>query len=164
MSKQIYIDSEGNEIQVSGTVNSADMLPFTAGSSKMTSEAIGSLSFLTTTNKDRLVDAVNEVNGNKADKEWTLVDEKQGSTAIALPNGWNELFVICRYGNSGGKQLQLTTGVIIPSLAGTYAILGGGSLLTQVYLNALATEINMIYFEINNTDFTSTSYFTVYYR
>ena len=63
MSKQIYIDSEGNEIQVSGTVNSADMLPFTAGSSKMTSEAIGSLSFLTTTNKDSLVDAVNEVNG-----------------------------------------------------------------------------------------------------
>ena len=63
MSKQIYIDSNGNEIQVSGTVNSADMLPLEAGSSKMTSEAIGSLSSLTTTNKDSLVDAVNEVNG-----------------------------------------------------------------------------------------------------
>lgn len=43
MSKQIYIDSNGNEIQVSGTVNSADMLPIEAGSSKMTSEAIGDL-------------------------------------------------------------------------------------------------------------------------
>ena len=60
MSKQIYIDSNGNEIQVSGTVNSADMLPLEAGSSKMTSEAIGSLSSLTTTNQDSLVDAVNE--------------------------------------------------------------------------------------------------------
>lgn len=40
MSKQIYIDSNGNEIQVSGTVNSADMLPIEAGSSKMTSEAV----------------------------------------------------------------------------------------------------------------------------
>lgn len=65
MSKQIYIDSEGNEIQVSGTVNSADMLPLEAGSSKMTSEAIGPLSDLTTTNKDSLVDAVNEVDNRK---------------------------------------------------------------------------------------------------
>lgn len=43
MSKQIYIDSNGNEVLVSGTVNSADMLPLEAGSSKMTSEAIDDL-------------------------------------------------------------------------------------------------------------------------
>lgn len=40
MSKQIYIDENGNEIQVSGTVNSADMLPVSAGSSIMTKQAI----------------------------------------------------------------------------------------------------------------------------
>lgn len=66
MSKQIYIDSNGNEIQVSGTVNTADMLPLEAGSSKMTSEAIGDLSTLTTTDKSSLVGAVNEVNSTKA--------------------------------------------------------------------------------------------------
>ena len=41
MSKQIYIDSEGNEIKVSGTVNTADMLPMSASDSKKVSEAIG---------------------------------------------------------------------------------------------------------------------------
>lgn len=69
MSKQIYIDSNGNEIQVSGTVNSADMLPLEAGSSKMTSAAIGTLSSLTTTNKDSLVEAVNEVDGKVSTKQ-----------------------------------------------------------------------------------------------
>ena len=36
MAKQIYIDSEGNEVLLSGTVNSADILPIEAGSSTMT--------------------------------------------------------------------------------------------------------------------------------
>lgn len=40
MSKQIYIDSDGNEIQVSGTVNSADMMPMSASDSTKVSEAI----------------------------------------------------------------------------------------------------------------------------
>lgn len=66
MSKQIYIDSDGNEIQVSGTVNSADMMPMSASDSTKVSEAIGSLSTLTTTEKSSLVGAVNEVNAYKS--------------------------------------------------------------------------------------------------
>lgn len=66
MSKQIYIDSDGNEIQVSGTVNSADMMPMSASDSTKVSEAIGDLSQLTTSDNDSLVDAVNEVDA-KAD-------------------------------------------------------------------------------------------------
>lgn len=63
MAQEFYIDENGNKIPISGTVTSADMLPLDAGSSKMTSEAIGDLSSLTTTNQDSLVDAVNEVDG-----------------------------------------------------------------------------------------------------
>lgn len=40
MSKQIYIDSEGNEIQVSGTVNTADMMPMSASDSRKVSEVV----------------------------------------------------------------------------------------------------------------------------
>lgn len=34
MAKQIYIDANGNEIEVSGTINTAEMLPVAAGSTK----------------------------------------------------------------------------------------------------------------------------------
>ena len=63
MSKQVYIDSNGNEVQVSGTVNTADMMPMSGNDSTKVSEAIGDLSQLTTTEKSSLVGAVNEVNG-----------------------------------------------------------------------------------------------------
>lgn len=68
MSKQIYIDSNGNEVQVSGTVNTADMMPMSGNDSTKVSEAIGDLSTLTTSDKSSLVGAVNEVVSTKADK------------------------------------------------------------------------------------------------
>lgn len=61
MSKQIYIDSNGNEVQVSGTVNTADMMPMSGNDSTKVSEAIGDLSTLTTSVTSSLVGAVNEV-------------------------------------------------------------------------------------------------------
>ena len=62
MAKQIYIDENGNEVLVSGTVNTADMMPMSGGDSTKVSEAIGDLSTLTTTDKSSIVGAVNEVN------------------------------------------------------------------------------------------------------
>ena len=41
MSKQVYIDSNGNEVQVSGTVNTADMMPMSASDSTKVKTAIG---------------------------------------------------------------------------------------------------------------------------
>ena len=142
MAKQIYIDSNGNEVLVSGTITNDNNLPHYTGTPTEGTTAY-------------------EI---AKSKEWIRVDEKQGSTAIDLPATWNELFVICRYGTSGGAQPQLTTGVLIPILAGRSLIIGGGSLFAQVDLNAQGTQIQMNYFEINSTNYTSTSYFTVYYR
>ena len=62
MSKQIYIDSNGNEVQVSGTVNTADMMPMSGNDSTKVATAIGSLSALTTSVKSSLVGAVNSLN------------------------------------------------------------------------------------------------------
>lgn len=63
MAKQAYIDENGNEILISGTVNTADMMPMSGNDSTKVSEAIGDLTTLTTTDKSSLVGAVNEVNG-----------------------------------------------------------------------------------------------------
>lgn len=75
MSKQIYIDSNGNEVLVSGTITNDNNLPHytgtpTAGS---TAEAIGDLSQLTTTDKSSLVGAVNEVVDDLGDKPTNTV-------------------------------------------------------------------------------------------
>ena len=56
MSKQIFIDSNGNEIPLSGTVNSADMMPMSVGDATKVSEAI---------------DEVDTSLSNKADKTLT---------------------------------------------------------------------------------------------
>ena len=42
MAKQIYIDENGNELMVSGTINTADMLPIQSGSSTNTKDYIDS--------------------------------------------------------------------------------------------------------------------------
>ena len=84
MSKQVYIDSNGNEVQVSGTINSADMLPMSASDSTKVKTAIGSLSQLTTSVTSSLVGAVNEVNrqlGNRLVGGWTA-DSSTGNTQI----------------------------------------------------------------------------------
>ena len=72
MAKQVYIDSNGNEIQVSGTVNTADMMPMSGNDSTPTATAIGDLSQLTTTDKSSLVGAVNEVNGKTTSTNTTV--------------------------------------------------------------------------------------------
>ena len=71
MSKQIYIDSNGNEIQVSGTVNTADMMPMSGNDSTKVSEAIDDLSQLTTSVTSSLVGAVNEINSKIKTYNWT---------------------------------------------------------------------------------------------
>ena len=40
MAKQIYIDANGNEIEISGTINNAEILPVAAGSETSTATAI----------------------------------------------------------------------------------------------------------------------------
>jgi len=83
MSKQIYIDSNGNEIQVSGTVNTAEMMPMSGNDSKKVSEAIGDLSDLTTSDKSSLVGAVNEVVSGKQSRLYTKTISISGATGTA---------------------------------------------------------------------------------
>lgn len=41
MAKQIYIDANGNEIEISGTINTAEILPLSASNPTPTAQAIG---------------------------------------------------------------------------------------------------------------------------
>ena len=41
MAKQIYIDANGNEIEISGTINNAEILPISASDPTPTAQALG---------------------------------------------------------------------------------------------------------------------------
>ena len=70
MAKQIYIDENGNEVPVSGTIATAGNLPLGSDFSDPTSTAgaIGDLTTLTTTDKSSAVGAINEVDADLATK------------------------------------------------------------------------------------------------
>ena len=80
MARQIYIDSNGNEVEISGTINYANMLPRSVSDNTDVNTAIsdnadniGNLSTLTTSDKSSLVGAVNEVvTGLDTDITFTL--------------------------------------------------------------------------------------------
>ena len=122
MAKEIYIDNNGNEIPISGTINSADILPLTAGSSTMTSQAIGDLSQLTTSDKSSLVGAVNEVNGKTTMSTGTLTSATSAVT-VSRGNFWQLEKMIFACGafslgsstNSGTNLIKFPTGVNVPS-------------------------------------------------
>lgn len=172
MSKQVYIDSNGNEVQVSGTVNTADMMPMSGNDSTKVSEAIGDLSQLTTTDKSSLVGAVNEVNSNKAEKSaltWTLLGETTGTAEQNLPATWNELQV---YGMFGGNAqygfVAHTISAHIGSNPSRY-IQGGADKEagTDHHIAIWHIEngkIGLNFWRYNNTDYTSTAKLIVYYR
>ena len=90
MAKQIYIDENGNEVLVSGTITNAGNLPLGSDFSdpNSTAGAIGDLTTLTTTDKSSAVGAINELNANKQDKLLIQSGEKSGSGGV-IPNGVN---------------------------------------------------------------------------
>jgi len=71
MAKQIYIDENGNEVLVSGTITDAGNLPLGTDFTDPTSTAgaLGDLTTLTTTNKSSLVGAVNEVDADISNRQ-----------------------------------------------------------------------------------------------
>ena len=124
MSKQIYIDSNGNEVLVSGTITNDNNLPHytgtpTAGS---TAAAIGSLSALTTTDKSSLVGAVNEVNAKATMSTGTLTGAVSTVT-ISRGNFWQlekmifacGAFTLSGSANAGLSLIKFPTGVTVPS-------------------------------------------------
>jgi len=140
MSKQIYIDSNGNEVLVSGTVNTADMMPMSGNDSKKVSEAIGDLSTLTTSVKSSLVGAVNEVNG-----------KINGITSVNLDFSIScrtSATGICPYRSSGSEAVNITslpdypTGKTILAVIPQYSYLAGlGNMSQPCLVNIYGTTI-----------------------
>ena len=94
---------------------------------------------------------------------WKYLNQKIGNIAISLPDAWSELYVICRFGNSGGLQAQATAMIITLESVGLTLTFGGLTIATQVVVSA-QNKINMRYFGVSGTDYTSTSQIKVYYR
>lgn len=82
MAKQIYIDENGNPIEVSGTINNAEMLPIESGSSTNTKTYID-------TGLSGLI------------KTATVTGTTTASGALPLPTGVNADKVIACVGTNG---------------------------------------------------------------
>ena len=165
MAKEFYVDRNGNEIQVSGTVNTADMLPMSGNDSTKVSEAIGDLSQLTTSVTSSLVGAVNAVNAelsNKADKALTAFNLTAGT-------GMTLQYVNCfAFGNLKVISANIVVGsgatttiATVPSAysasnstffylgkngaSGSYGYMTGTSLKTDSVLSTGNYTINFVY-------------------
>ena len=109
------------------------------------------------------------------DKEtWNNAGSATGSPYILLPENWNELCFICRYGTSSAIQNQVVS-IIVPRpaaevISSDLVYTGGaGPILAQVMLYApddtyYVYRGRMIAFQVNGTDYTSTSRCYLYYR
>ena len=120
MSKQIYIDSNGNEIQVSGTVNTADMMPMSGNDSTKVSEAIGDLSQLTTTVTSSLVGAVNAVNGKASTTDFTFTPDSSVNTTSVIASQNDKMCVLTMEVNfTGNANAWKEIGVVnkVPKVA-----------------------------------------------
>jgi len=125
MSKQIYIDSNGNEVQVSGTVNTADMMPMSASDSTKVKTAIDGL------NKHLTYDVIHNFSLNNdtwnATVDGTLIVTATASTTTAsyvYLNGLSKTLgsIVCPNG-AGGYNYGFST----PCIKGqTYKLLMGG--------------------------------------
>ena len=100
------------------------------------------------------------------DDKWTLVDSKIGTTEITLPSGWKEVLCVCQYGHpTAGIQSNCISINLCSSNAITSYIygLGSGNINAQVHFTA-SNKIQMNYFEVSGTNYTSSSKIYVYAR
>ena len=98
MAKQIYIDENGNEQLVSGTINTADMLPIESGSSTNTKDYIdsglsGKQDTLSTTSGTITANSSGGWTANGWCKKYgNLVSfYVDGNKSSALASGWNTI-------------------------------------------------------------------------
>ena len=138
MAKQIFIDKNGNEVLVSGTIINDNNLPHYTGTptAGTTAEAIGDLTTLTTTDKSSLVGAVNEVNRkvncalitqNRLTSDYTLTSN---TATRVFDDGTANL-------SAGNYIFEVTFPAIWSSASG---VIHGGVRIDGTY-----TEASMIY-------------------
>ena len=145
MAKQIYIDENGNEQLVSGTINNAELLPISSSDPMNTKDYIDT----------------------KQNKTWTLLGTLTGSESLTLPTGWNEALIVGRFG--GNAQYGFTS-YIIALHGGTnpYIFINGCGQTSDnhqvIYNLGGDNKVYLQMWKYNGTDYTSTSSLIVYYR
>ena len=136
MAKQIYIDENGNELLVSGTINTADMLPYDNNTS--TKDKIDSKADTSTTYTKSEVDTLL---GNKLDSAYLVTTGSGNFPALVKTNQvWliavqrvsvnNSCVLLCHNynGNILVKEIVKDSGMAyITNNQGTVSITYGGS-------------------------------------
>lgn len=92
MAKQVYIDSDGNEIPVSGTINSADMMPMSASDATKVSAAIDNkVNISDLTPKQFTTSSLISIQGNETvTQTFTVTNAKYGIiTGFAITSNLN---------------------------------------------------------------------------
>ena len=107
-------------------------------------------------------------NGNSVQNEmhYKYGDAIVGTDGLQLPNDWNELLIFAQYGTSGGLQnqtLQVTINKDITSKLpyGAY-IFGAGTMAGQAYISN--NTLSLLSFQVNGTEYKTTSKIFYYYR
>ena len=107
MAKQIYIDENGNEQLVSGTINTADMLPITSGSATNTKDYIdtglsGKANTTTFARKSVNTTSAITVSANTIDTQDFTVNDSNYNIVVGfmISNSTNFAIVQCYFENS----------------------------------------------------------------
>lgn len=131
--------------------------------------AIGTLADLTTTAKDNLVDAINEVaqgGGGGGVGTWTLAGTQTGSTPITEPTTYSEVDIIVNVDNGDNIMLSITIPKIAMASGQTYRAghYESASSNSCCYVDYASGQFTLAKAFVNGSDKTSNSTISVYYR
>lgn len=102
----------------------------------------------------------------KQNRTWTLLGTLTGTQTLTLPNGWNEAFVVGRFG--GNAQYGFTSYIISTHTGNPYRFINGCGQSTdnhQIIWKIVGGDtISFDTWKYNGTDYTTTSSLIVYYR
>lgn len=146
MAKQIYIDENGNEQLVSGTINNAEMLPIESGSVTNTKDYIDSKETLLTT----------AINGKASKSLIDVYQSKSGSPAVIAGIGGYATVMVIGFAQGIGAVAILIK-INNSAIASTIDLFTGQSFtsasLTFTYVSAdFQLKINTT--NANNSTFT----------
>ena len=92
---------------------------------------------------------------------WKLVNTVTGQTSVALPSGYEDVYVKVAY-SSGSRAIPFT--FHYRSLASSAVTYIGGYESIYCQVNASTASVNLVYLATSGTDITSTAEVSVYVR
>ena len=126
-------------------------------------EQVGDLNSLNTTDKSSTVGAVNEIVANL---EWKLVGSVSGKSTLNLPDNFNEILVVGKYGTDYYPliipKILLSSSVKKINIGGRFTYSPNGGAGMNAFLTL--TYYQLDYFYANGAEHSNDLTTTIYYR